>query len=65
VAIPLEACVGEVLESNFEREREIDYPDRGIRGFPQSLQKYSRIVLRLGYNRFLPSPFQFIFQQSI
>jgi hypothetical protein len=30
------------------------------RGFPQSLQVNSGIVPRLGHNRFVPSPFQFI-----
>jgi hypothetical protein len=29
-------------------------------GFPQSLQAGAEILAQLGYDRFLPSPFQFI-----
>jgi hypothetical protein len=32
-----------------------------LRGFPQSLQVKVGIVLRLGHDRYLPNPFQFIF----
>jgi hypothetical protein len=35
-----------------------------VRGFLQSLQTNAGIVPRLGHNRFLPNPFQFIIHDS-
>jgi hypothetical protein len=51
-----------MLSSNLGQD--IIYPTEVIRGFPQSLQAHSRKVPQPGYDRFRPSPFQFIIHQT-
>jgi hypothetical protein len=40
------------------------FPDRGFRDVPQFLQANLRFVPRLCHSRFLPNPFQFVFNHS-
>jgi hypothetical protein len=47
-----------VLRSNLGGTPEI------LHGFPQSLQENSERVPRLGYDQFLPNPFQFVIHLS-
>jgi hypothetical protein len=59
-----------LLSSRFRDPRsnlDIDtsYPDQDFRGFPQYIQANSKMVLRLGQDRFLPDPYQFISSRTI
>jgi hypothetical protein len=54
--LTLLTCMREVVGSNFGR---YTHYSKGFRGLPQSLSENSRIILKLGDERFLPDPFQF------
>jgi hypothetical protein len=51
-AVTLQILIREVLGSNSDRDT--GYPDRGFRGFQQSLPENVRMVPRLGHYSFLP-----------
>jgi hypothetical protein len=58
VSTPASYSGVEVPGSNFGLET--GYHDWGFRGFPQSLQEMPGQYPKLGHDRFLPHPFQFI-----
>jgi hypothetical protein len=60
--VTLYICILDVLGSNLGRST--GYSERISRYFPQSLQTNAGIVTRLGHDRFLPNPFQFIIHLS-
>jgi hypothetical protein len=62
VAVMLYACVQEALDPNGDPDT--GYPDY-VNGFPQFLLEDVELVLQLGYDRYLPNPFQFINDTTI
>jgi hypothetical protein len=61
LAVPIQACIREVLGSNLGRNTE--YLEV-FRGFSRALQANFGIVLPLGHEQFLPNPFLFITNRS-
>jgi hypothetical protein len=63
VVVTLQNYIREVLASNVGWDT--GYSDWVSNSFPQTLQTTSRIIQGLGYDSFLPNPFQFINRRYI